>query len=270
MKGRFGGIESCRQLQAGFRGATKIPRKFAEILTLLQISELMLLSVMPEHRLAKHQPKGHVVNQSLERARRCAGPEKIRVRPPPEAAMPISAIVPLYSEPQRLALKTPAVEGYAAGKRCIGMRRARKPNPAFIAQGDAKGGVILQVPGNLAAVNFQRSPAGVFLDSTAVHPKIKWTLLSGADMQVVQRKPSNEALRLALKRKIRSPHLYRHALRISRATEPPWIHQQIAKPPGAAAVHQPDTNKPHFVATAGGERGIDFVQSPHGATALIV
>src|SRR5208282_5950741 len=103
------------------------------------------------HRFAKDQPEGHFVYQGFECARfRCArtpvGAGKISMGPSPEVAMPVSAVVSLHSEPQRVSLKSPAIQRDVAGKKRIGMRGARESNPALVAQRGAKRGTVMQVP----------------------------------------------------------------------------------------------------------------------------
>jgi hypothetical protein len=48
-------------------------------------------------------------------------------------------------------------------------------------------------------VNFQRSPAGVLLNPIVADAKVEPIFHSGAELQSVQPKPLNEALRLSLR-----------------------------------------------------------------------
>jgi len=88
------------------------------------------------------------------------------------------------------------------------------------------------------SVNCQRSPAGVLLNPIAADEKVERIFPAGAELQTVQPKRLNEALRLSLPRKPRRPDLNRHPTRISGATASPGIHQQIAEPPRATSVGQ--------------------------------
>src|ERR1039458_3099031 len=118
--------------------------------------------------------------------------------PRPELAMPISTVMSLNSEPQRGALKTPAVQSDAAGKDCVGMRSSRKSNPTLMAQSDAKRGMTLQIPSERMSVQFQVSPAGSLPDSVGTDSKVKRILPRGANVEIVQRKSLNKAPRLSL------------------------------------------------------------------------
>jgi hypothetical protein len=64
------------------------------------------------------------INQRLQRARRSMTTRQVCVRPPPEVPMSIPAIMSLHSESQRIAFKAAVVDRNAAGKYCVGMRRA--------------------------------------------------------------------------------------------------------------------------------------------------
>ncbi len=101
---------------------------------------------MPEHGFAKDQPEWHFVDQCFQRAGARIGAGKICMRPSPEVAMPVSTVVSLNSEPQRVPLKTPAIQRDPAGKKRVGMRGSRESNPALVAQRDAKRGTIMQSP----------------------------------------------------------------------------------------------------------------------------
>ena len=103
-----------------------------------QIPHHVLPAFVPEHSLAKDQSERHLVDQRLQCARRSPGPGKICVRPPPEAAMPVSTVVPLHAEAQRISGKLPAIERDLSGEERIRMRRSGKPDPALVAQGDSK------------------------------------------------------------------------------------------------------------------------------------
>src|ERR1039458_9015792 len=135
-----------------FSGQRKIPPQFMWLSSdLLQIPEFVRLPLMPEHRFAKDQPEWHFVYQGFECAcfpcaRTAVGAGKIGMGPSPEVAMPVSAVVSLNSEPQRIPFKTPAIQRDLAGKKRVGMRGSRESNPALVAQRDAKLGSTVQIP----------------------------------------------------------------------------------------------------------------------------
>src|SRR5579863_3551297 len=99
----------------------------------MQIPEHVLLAVMPYYSFPKNQPEWHVINQRLQRAGGSVRPLKISVRPRPETAMPVSTVVPLHAVPQRITLRTLAVENNLPREKRIRMRRTRKPDPPLIA-----------------------------------------------------------------------------------------------------------------------------------------
>jgi hypothetical protein len=55
------------------------------------------------------------------------------MRPSPEVAMTVSAIVSLHSEAQGITRKAPIVELDIPGENSIGVWRARETNPPFAA-----------------------------------------------------------------------------------------------------------------------------------------
>src|SRR5271165_907245 len=101
---------------------------------------------MPQHRFSKDQSKWHLIDQRFERARRRIAPRKIRVRPSPEVAMPIPAIVSLHSEAQRIARDPLTIESDLSRKHRVGVRCPREADPTLAAQGHAKCRTITQVP----------------------------------------------------------------------------------------------------------------------------
>ena len=116
-------------------GTAKIPLKIlAGVLAFLQTSELILLSFVPQHCFAKDESERHLVNQRFQRARRSAGPQKIRMRPCPEIAMPVSAVMSLHAERQWISRKASTIERDFSGKNRVRVRRAREANPALVAQ----------------------------------------------------------------------------------------------------------------------------------------
>ena len=254
MDARPSAIDRCFQSESTLCGTMKIPRQFVWISSdLLQIPEFVFFSLMPEHRFAKDQPEGHFVYQCLQCARTSHRSGKIRMRPSPEVAMPVSAVVSLHSEAQRIAFEAPAIERDLAGKKRVGMRRSRESNPALVAQRDAKCGTIADSH-EIAWPSTSNAPWQEFSPISLLPIlEVEWILPSGAEMQAFQGKSLNEALRLSIPRKPRGPHLNGHSARVACATAPARIHQQISEPPRPAAVRQSQTNKPDFV-TAPGER----------------
>ena len=105
----------------------------------------------------------------------------------------------------------------------------------------------MQVPSNRAPSYLQCSSAGVLADSVFADLEVEWILPSGAEIQTLQGKSLNEALRFPIPRKPCGPHLDGHPLRVACATTPSGIHQQISEPPRPAAIRQSQTNKPDFV-----------------------
>jgi len=255
MDARPSAVDRRFQSPSVLLSTTKIPRKFIGRISsdLLQIPELVFFPIMPEHRFAKDQSEWHFVYQCFQCARRCAGQGKIRMRPSPEVAMPVSAVVSLHSKPQGVPLKTPAIQRDLSGKTSVGMRGSRESNPALIAQGDTKRGSILQIPCNRVPLNFQPSPAGALSDFLGTDAEVERILFSGAEIQTSPGKSLNETLRFSILRKPRRPHLDGHPARVAGATAPTRIHQQIAEPPRPAALRQSQTNKPDFVTAAGRE-----------------
>src|ERR1035441_1170946 len=162
----------------------KIPlQAFLTASGLPQIPEQTLLSVVPEHRFAKDQSERHLVDYRFQRACRPVGPRRIRVRPCPEVAMPVSAVMPLHSESKWVSCKAPPIERDLSGKNRVAVRRPREPNPPLIAQGHAKRRTVAQVPGDGMPVHFQRSSAGIIVDAIVSNSKVKRTLPSAADVQ---------------------------------------------------------------------------------------
>lgn len=100
-------------------------------------------------------------------------------------------------------------------------------------------------------INLQCTLAGILADFIVAYMEVKWSLPSGAKIQIVYGKSLNEALWLLFPRKPGSPHLNRHPARVVRAAAPARIHQQIPEPPGSAPVGESETNKPDFVAASG-------------------
>src|SRR5437879_8402766 len=87
--------------------------------------------------------------------------------------------------------------------------------PAFIAQGHAELGRIVQIPRYGASVDCQGSAAGVLLYSVVADSKVERIFASVAEIQSLQRKSMNEALRLAARRKPDGPHMNGQPSRVS-------------------------------------------------------
>lgn len=102
------------------------------------------------------------------------------------------------------------------------------------------------------SVHFQRSHAGIFVDAIVSNSKVKRTLPSAADVQSLQRKSPDEALRLPACWKPRGPHLHGHPLGVSGTAASSGIHQQIPEPPCSAAVRQSHTEKPDLITALDG------------------
>ena len=101
---------------------------------------------MPQNRPAKHQSKRHFINQSLERAKPAIGLRKAGVRPGPEMPMAEAAVVALQAEAERIATENPIVKPNLPGESGVGMSRAGKADPAFVAQRNSEIGTVPQIP----------------------------------------------------------------------------------------------------------------------------
>src|SRR5579864_2531049 len=139
----------------------------------IQTAEDVLLSVVPQHRFAKDQSERHLVDQRLQGSRGSAGSRKVRVGPSPEVPMPVSTVVSLDSESQRVPSEAPAIECDLRRKHCIGMRRARETDPAFVAQRHAKSGTVIQVPRDRVTINFQGSPTRILVNLVVADSEVK-------------------------------------------------------------------------------------------------
>ena len=171
--------------------------------------------------------------------------------PSPEVAMAITAVVPLYPEAQWVRLNSPPIERDLAGKHCVGVRRPRESNPALIAQRGAECRTIVNVPGKRLPANFQGPAAEPLADFIISDSEVEWILPPGAEVQPFQRKPLNEALRFSIDREPCRPDLHGHPARVTRATPPAGVHQQISEPPRPAPIRESHSDKPDFIAAAG-------------------
>jgi len=236
--------------QSTLRHAAELPLQVLRVsLPFLEATEDVRFPIVPQNCLSKHQPEGHVVDQRFQRAHSSIGSKQTRMRPGPGVAMPVSTIMSLHPEPQRVPGKSPLIESDLPGKTRVGMRRSRKTNPALIAQRDPKGRAVVQIPRDRMPRNFQRAPAGVVFDPVVADSEVEWGLASGAEIKTVQGKSLNEGLRLAFGRKPCGPDLNWHPPWISGAPAAPRIHQQVAEPPRSTGC-QSYTKKPDFVTAA--------------------
>jgi len=264
MDARPGTIDDRIQLQSAFSGAPKTPIEFVCISPdVLQISEFVFLPIMPEHRFTKDKPERHFVGERFQSARGCARAGKMRMRPSPEVAMPVSTIVSLNSDPQRASVKTPPIQRDPARKDSIGMRSSREADPAFIAERDAKRRTIIQIPCNCVPLNFEYASTGILADLVLADSKVEGILAFATEIQSLQGKSLNEALRFPTLRKPGRPDLYWQSPEITNATATAGIHQQIPEPPRSRAVRESQSKKPHFIPAPGGKRRIQFVQCFH-------
>jgi len=187
------------------------------------------------------------------------------MRPGPEIAMAESAVVSLYAEPELVARKRAAVETDLSRKNRVGVWRAGEADPALITQRHAKRRAVAEIPIDFVSVNLQRSTAGIFVDCVFFTPKVEGSLPSWTDVQSQQRKALNEGSGLAISRKPGCPDLNRSTLRIAYTATPSGIHQQVTKPPCAAAIRQSEAEKPHFIAATDRSMRENFIESSHGS-----
>jgi hypothetical protein len=103
------------------------------------------------------------------------------VGPSPKVAMPVSTVVSLYANAQRISFEMPTVERDLTGKNRVGMRSSRESNPTFVAEGDAKCGTITQIPRNRMSVGLQCTSTKILADFIVANLKMKWILFSRAD-----------------------------------------------------------------------------------------
>src|SRR5437588_1112252 len=114
-----------------FARASKIPLQSARCARrFLQFAEHVFRSVVPEHALTEDEAERHLVNQRFEGCRLRAVASKKGMRPFPEIAMAIAAVVSLNAVAQRLAVEFPSIEDDAAGENRVRMRSTGEANPA--------------------------------------------------------------------------------------------------------------------------------------------
>ena len=120
---------------------------------------------MPQDGRPKHQSERHFINQSFEGAETAIGLRKAGVRPSPEMPMAEAAVVALDAEAERIAPENSTVEADFSGENGVGMRRARKADPAFVAQRNPEIGAVTQIPRQPVAADFQDSAAAGIFDA---------------------------------------------------------------------------------------------------------
>ena len=261
MDSRSAPIESNFQLRSISGADTKSPLRVDSIfLDIVESAEEVRLAFVPEHGAAKDKTQRQVVAQRFERAWRCGRPVKIRMRPSPEATMPVAAIVALQAKSQWLPFEPRAVESDVSGKRCVGMGRARKPNPALAAQRDPKRGGVAEVPFDLVSIDPQPTTAGILIDGVVRDGKLKGRSTLGTELKSAERETLDEAFRFCVSRKPCCPDLDRHTQGVASATVSARIQQQIAEPPGAAAVGKAKAEEPNLVSAPNRERRVGMVE----------
>src|SRR3989304_8350297 len=111
--------------------------------------------------------------------------------------MPVAkpAVSPLQPVAERFALKSAAVEADAAGENSVGVRRARKANPAHVRHGGSEGGVVAQVPTDLVPVDLQPTGTGIFLYAIVVNLQVEGARASRTERKPLLREAPKEALR---------------------------------------------------------------------------
>src|ERR1700751_4723513 len=104
-------IDCCFELKAIMRAANEMPLHLvAARHRFAQVAENIFFSFMPKHSFAEYQAKGHLVDKSLESARRTTSAQEIGVHPAPEVTVAIPAIVSLDSKSKGIALKNSSIK----------------------------------------------------------------------------------------------------------------------------------------------------------------
>src|ERR1700757_3714384 len=103
------------------------------------------------------------------------------------------------------------------------MWRAREADPAFVAECHAKIRAVLEVPGDVVAVDLQDPPAAGLLDDVVADSEVKWVAVAAAKTEVHQRESLDEGLRPSPFREPCSPYLNRLSDWFFRATVPARI-----------------------------------------------
>jgi len=261
MNPRPAAVQSNFQLRSILGDSTKSPLRINSIFRdFAESIEEVGLAFVPEYGPAKDKAQRQVVHQGFERAWGCRGAVEVRMRPGPEAAMPVAAIVALQAKSQWLPFEPRAVESDVSGKRCVGMGRARKPNPALAAQRDPKRGGVAEVPFDLVSIDPQPTTAGILIDGVVRDGKLKGRSTLGTELKSAERETLDEAFRFCVSRKPCCPDLDRHTQGVASATVSARIQQQIAEPPGAAAVGKAKAEEPNLVSAPNRERRVGMVE----------
>ena len=98
-------------------------------------------------------------------------------------------------------------------------------------------------------VDLQCAPTGVLFDDIVIVSKGE-RLSFSAQLELFNRPALNPGSWFGVAGKPGGPYLYGHTLRIVVTTGAAGVQEQIAKPPGAAAVSKRQANKPHFITAA--------------------
>ena len=162
-----------------------------------------------------------------------------------------------------VAVEGSSVQTDLAGERRVRVRRARKPNPSHGTEGRTKCGAITQVPGDVVIVDLQTTAAGVFVNPVVADLEEERAPAPLTEAEIRQRETLNKALRLAIPRKPRGPNLNRHSAWMQGASAAAGVHEQITKPPRAAAIGQAKPQEPDLIAAAGGQGREDLIQIGH-------
>jgi len=89
----------------------------------------------------------------------------------------------------------------------------------------------MQIPCNRVPLNFQYASTGILADLVLADSKVEGILAFATEIQSLQGKSLNEALRFPTLRKPGRPDLYWQSPEITNATATAGIHQQIPEPP---------------------------------------
>src|SRR5579863_1647684 len=109
----------------------------------------------------------------------------------------------------------------------------------------------------------QSTATKVLPDLVVSDLKVERCLPLRADAELRQGESLDKAARRIIRRKPCGPDLNWQALRILPATAAAWIHQQVAEPPGAAAVRQTEVYEPHLIPASCRQSRENFIQSGH-------
>lgn len=150
---------------------------------------------------------------------------------------------------------------------------AGKADPSHAAELDLKFGRKSQIPRNVMTVHIQLSAAGILIDCVVCNLKVEWALTLRTQAKLRYRKSLNETPRFSCSWKPSCPDLNRMSYRMPGTTTQTGIQQQVAKPPGAAAVSEAQAQKPDFIAASRRQGGENFVEGIHewrGTAATVV